>query len=204
MSTDDPVPVRTSCEKVDVEVQRRDSKWEGYVLGLTLSFVPWEMLSKTCMFSCAVSQTDCWVESVVLGKPILRWWFRNVVLVGFGGFVITEAFLMTCKKCRKLKAPQLCTLDHMSEPFSCMWKIPAQNFNFSCMQYMENNCEISLSPRQGNLLAASQRVIFTQDWVDWIFNGNQFHLEALYTLGGENKPQVFHFFVPISFLETNS
>lgn len=50
------------------------------------------------MFSCAVSQTDCRVESLVLGKSIPRWWFRNAVLVGFWSFVITEAFLMTCKK----------------------------------------------------------------------------------------------------------
>lgn len=135
MSTDDPVPVRTS-DKADVEIQRHDSKWEGYMLVLTLSFVPWEMLGKTFMFSCAVSQTNCRMESVVLGKSILRWWFRNAVLVVFWSFVITEAFLMTCKKCRKLKVSQLCTLDHVSEPFSCMWKIPGQTFNtlilFAC------------------------------------------------------------------------
>lgn len=66
---------------------------------------------------------------------------------------------MTCKECRKPKAPQLCTLDYGSEPFSCVWKITVQNFSFSCMQYMENNSEISLAPGQENLSAASQRVI---------------------------------------------
>lgn len=183
MSADNPVPVLTSCEKVDQEIQRQVSKWEGYVLVLTLSFVSWEMLSKTFTFSCAVSQTDCRAESVVLGKLILRWWFRNAFLIGFSGFVITEAFLMTCKKCGKLKAPQLCTLDHVNEPFSYVWKIPGQNFNtLIAFSIWENNWEISLSPRQKNLWAASQRVSFTQDWVDWILHGNQFHLEALYTL----------------------
>lgn len=120
-----------------------------------------------------VSQTDYRAQQVVLGKPLLKWWFRNAVSVVSWGFVSIEAFLMTCRKCRKLKVLQLCTLEHGSEPFSCVWKITAQNFSFSCMQHMENIWEISLAPRQENLLAASQSN-FTPDWVDWIVHGNQF------------------------------
>ena len=102
MSTDEPVPVCTSCEKVDLEIQRQDS--EDYMLMLTVICFLGDAEQNIYIF-CAVSQTDCRMESVVLGKPILRWWYRNAVLVGFWAFVITEAFLTTCKKCRKLKAP---------------------------------------------------------------------------------------------------
>lgn len=156
MSTDDPVPVPTNGWSGNSKTRLRvRCLCDGvYVVSCSLG----DSEQNIYIFS-AVSQTDYRAQSVVLGKPLLKWRFRNAVLVVSWGFVSVEAFLKTCKKCRKLKAPQLSTLDHGSEPFSYVWKITVQNFSFSYMQYMENNWELSLPPGQENLLAASQRVI---------------------------------------------
>lgn len=75
--------------------------------------------------------------------------------------------------------------------------------NFNCIQYMENNYDISLSPRQENLLTAFQRVIFTQDRSNTSQKSNSLRDNVRF---GERKinPRYLTFFVRISFLETNS
>lgn len=92
VSTANPVPVRTSCEKVDLQIQRQGSKQEDCVLVLTPSLALREMLSKTFTFPCAVVQTNSGAEPVVLRKLILRWWFRNAALIVWGGLLLMISY----------------------------------------------------------------------------------------------------------------
>lgn len=72
MSTDDPVPVRTHCEKADLEIHRQGSKVRGLPAGVDSAIHSLGGAEQNTPLFCAVSQSNWQTEAVVLGTPILR------------------------------------------------------------------------------------------------------------------------------------
>lgn len=166
----------------------------GCELVLTLSLVPWVILSKTLTFSWAILQTDCRAEPVVPGKLILSYGLEMQSCSG--SFVVIETLLMACKSAGNSRHPN--HIDKIVGP-----SVHGKYLNLNCIQYMENNYGVSSSPRQVNLLTAFQRVVFTQDRSNTSQKSNSLRGNLRF---GEMKinPRYLTFFVRISFLETNS